>query len=79
MDELTLLSGVPVLLTPTKATATIQNTMPSTDDKLYFSAHGDVDKKWMTLCSEEKFVIKEATNFLQIGRSSWIFPVYESD
>ena len=79
MDELVLDNGVPIEVTPTKASMTIQNTMPSSDDFLMVSSHGDVDKKWMKVLSGGAVKFGEATYFMQTGRASWVFPVIESD
>jgi len=79
MDELSLTIDTPVLVTPTKTVATIQNTMPSSDDRLYVSSHGDVSKKWISIGSKDSVKFSEPTYFIQRGRASWVFPVIESD
>lgn len=77
MDQLTLVRNTPALATPVLANALIQNTMPSSDDKLYMSTHGDVAKKWIQIQSGDMYTIDVATYFMQTGRDQWVFPVLE--
>ena len=77
MTELALVKDTPALATPTLANLTIQNTMPSSDDKLYVSTHGDADLKWIQLATGEMYTVQVATYFMQTGRDNWVFPVIE--
>ena len=77
MDELTLITGVPVLLTPSLSYAVVQNTMKTSDDKLMFSSHGDLAKKWMKLASGCTVKITEPVYFMQNSWSQHVFPVIE--
>jgi len=79
MDELALAQNTPTLVTPVKAVATIQNTMPTNDDDLYVSTHGDIAKKWIKIESGDSVKFAEPTYLMQIGRANWVFPVVESD
>ena len=79
MTELLLNESVPVLVTPTKAVATVQNSLVSDDDDLYVSTHGDVVKKWISIKSGDSVKFSEPTYLMQTGRASWVFPVIESD
>jgi hypothetical protein len=79
MEELELEKGIPVQVTPTKASLMVQNTMASDDDKLMVSSHGDVNKKWVEVQSLSSVKITEPMYFMQDARAVWVFPVIESD
>ncbi len=79
MDELELVQNIPILVEPTMRFATIQNTMPTNDDDLYVSSHGDILKKWINVESGDSVRFCEPTYFMQTGRFNWVFPVVESD
>jgi len=79
MNELSLTQQTPVLVTPSKAATTIQNTMSTSDDDLMVSSHGDINKKWFLIESGDSVKFSEPTYLMQTGRASWVFPVIESD
>ena len=79
MYELTLDHGVPVLVTPSKTTVTIQNDMKTSDDKLYVSMQNDVDAKWISVGSGDSVKFGEPMYVMQKSWAQWVFPVIEHD
>ena len=74
-----LIKNTPVLVTPTKYSAVIQNTMATSNDDLLVSTHGDPEKAWMSIEFGENIKFSEPTYLLQKAKDTWTFPVLESD
>lgn len=79
MDELILTKGVPAEVTPSKMSATIQNSMKTSDDMLFISTHGDVNKAWISVAPGESVKFSEPLFFMQNSWTKWVFPVIEHD
>ena len=79
MNEIALNQGVPVLVTPTKASLTVQNTMKTSDDKLYISAQNSTDVKWIKVEPGDSVKFGEPMYLMQTSWAQWVFPVIEHD
>ena len=77
MTELSLEQNIPVLLTPSLLTATVQNSMQSSDDKLMVSTSGDVDEAWTTIEPRNYIKIDTPMYFMQTSWATYVFPVIE--
>ena len=75
MDEVVLASREPTLVSPTKVTV-IHNTMTS-DDPLLVSSHGDLNKKWMEVLSDNYLKFNTDIYLLQSTRGQVVLPAFE--
>lgn len=66
MNEITLETGVPLLIVP-GGTMTVHNTMTS-KDPLFVSSHGDVNKKWLEV--EQDDYVKFAFDLYLLQKSN---------
>lgn len=75
MDELQLDRGVPVLISTNGMCTTIQNSMPTNDDQLLISNHGDPDKAWIHVPPGELVKFNVDMYAMQNVRPAFIFPI----
>lgn len=77
MDELILEKNTPTQVLPSSGLMIVQNTMGTTDDPLYVSTHGDINKKWLTVESGCYVKFDEPLFFMQGSWNNFVFPVVE--
>ena len=75
MTELILKKDEINFIDATGKKVTIQNTMPTYDDVLYVSTHGDPDKVWLEVKSMGKAYFDEKLYFKHNRKQTWAFPV----
>ncbi len=74
MDELELEREVPYRFVPTASTI-IQNSMFNTDEELYVSNHGDIDKAWLSIGPGATMTFSGELYFMQKSFNQYVFPV----
>ena len=79
MNEIVLEKSIPLQVTPTKTSITVQNTMPADTQILYISEQGDKTKKWIKLESGDSVKFGEPMYLRQDAFDQWIFPAVEHD
>lgn len=75
MDEITIQSYEPLLVTPTTTTV-VHNTMTS-DDPLLVSSHGDKSKKWLEVMSDDYVKFDTPLYFMQTTQGQIVLPAFE--
>ncbi len=78
MEEIILEKGIPLAVDPLGITSTVQNKMTTTDDPLYVSNHGDVDKKWIEVPAGDYVKYATPVFFLQKSWNQLVLPVVET-
>ena len=74
MDELELKRGVPYEFIPTASTI-IQNSMINTDEGLFVSNHGNIDKAWLSIGPGATMTFSGTLYFMQKSFNQYVFPV----
>ena len=74
MDELELKREVPYDFNALSSTI-VQNSMINTDEELFVSNHGDIDKAWMSIGPGATITFSGQLFFMQKSFNQYVFPV----